>query len=345
MHRRVLPVLAALAILTAAPACSRHYTQLAPSLRALSSPPAAPDLTGRDEVTFLILGDPGRGNDHQYRVGRLMRDACAKRTSAGRCDFALITGDLIYNNGVSGVDDPRFASKFERPFEPLGDLPFWVVPGNHDWHRAGSVQAQIDYTAKSPRWRMPANHYAVPSLPGWLHIYGLDTTVIEDTRHSAHREGRLAETRKQLEAAKQDLCGKPGWRVLLGHHPVYSSGQHARSRGPRGQSPEMAEHLLGGVIQPCAVQVYFAGHDHHQEHVRAAGFDQFVQGSAAEVRRDIVRVALPDVQTVFAEPLYGFALATATPRSMRIELYGYRDREPDEQVLANPAHSVNLTVQ
>src|SRR5690554_6651396 len=45
--------------------------------------------------------------------------------------FVLLTGDNIYEDGVTSVDDPRFLDSFEYPYQNL-DLPFYLCLGNHD---------------------------------------------------------------------------------------------------------------------------------------------------------------------------------------------------------------------
>lgn len=268
-----------------------------------------------------------------------MAAVCAERRPGKGCDFALAPGDLIYDDGVAGVDDPKFRSHFETPFQDLGKLPFWSVPGNHDWHAAGSVQAQIDYTTRSERWRMPFNHFSIPRLPEWLHIYGVDTAVMDDIRRASGEDLRtLSGLRdKQLQAAREALCGKSGWRLLFGHHPVYSSGQHGWERGQQGKAPHIAaalEPLIGG----CAVQVYFAGHDHMQEHisVEKPRYQQIIQGAGAEFRTNSRRIRIPGTDSKFLAEKLGFALVTAGPKEMKVEFFAPGESAPVYTVPITP---------
>ena len=62
------------------------------------------DLRDRETLTILVFGDAGTGNAGQHRVGRAMFDVCRVR----RCDFAVMLGDNIYENGIevdSRADD------------------------------------------------------------------------------------------------------------------------------------------------------------------------------------------------------------------------------------------------
>ena len=265
-----------------------NYAHLANQLKPISplGSDQIRDLQPLDEVTFLVFGDSGTGNDAQKAVAAGMLEACG---SPNDCDFALVLGDNIYENGVRSVDDDAFHTKFAGIYGRFGRLDFWVVPGNHDWHRPQSVQAEIDYTRKSNQWRMPANHFALPLLPKWLQLYGLDTTVMQDLGETSDRDKKTALSKNQetqLQAAQADLCGKQGWRLLFGHHAVYSGGRHGYEGG-RAVLPAIKASVERDVIEPCDVPVYFSGHDHHQELLFAeeAGYYQVIQGAAGKLRR------------------------------------------------------------
>ncbi len=274
----------------------------------------------RQELSFLIFGDSGVGGTVQANIGRSMQKVCEENG----CDFALLLGDNIYNTGVKSVDDPQFQTKFDGPYAVLGRLDIWVVPGNHDWKRAESVQAQIHYTSRSDRWRMPHNHFAVPFLPDWIHIYGLDTTVMADLPRERDPKKRGAlelSQQSQLAAASDALCGGRGWKFLFGHHPVYSGGQHSRTSGERGVIPALEQALLEGLIQACGVQAYFAGHDHHQEHVHGPGFEQIIQGAGGRELRSVERLDGPGRSQAFAASRHGFGLVKVNQETMAVEFY------------------------
>ncbi|MCC7443132.1 MAG: metallophosphoesterase [Bdellovibrionales bacterium] len=247
--------------------------------------------SGATEVTFLAFGDFGTGSGDQLRVAEAMERECG----AGSCAFALLLGDNIYENGVDSVEDEQWESKFEAPYAGLGAMDFWAILGNHDWR--GNPQAQIDYTLRSERWRMPAAQYSIPGLPEWLTLHGLDTDTIKNAEE--YREPAAA-------AARDALCGKPGWRLMFGHHPLHSSGHH-------GGDPDVRA-TMEPVIRDCGVAAYFSGHDHHQEHIAAEGYEQFVQGAGAKLRP--VDQGTPG--QVFAASTLGFAVVRATPNSLQV---------------------------
>ena len=228
------------------------------------------DLRAQDEVVVLVFGDSGTGSEDQYAVGGHMAEVCGRLG----CDIALMLGDNFYWNGVReprGDDwDEKFERRFEAPYGDLDAIKFWAVAGNHDWYRGRrSVDTEIAYSRRSERWRMPSYDYAIPGLPDWLRIYALDTVILQ-------KEVDIG----QVERAEQWLCEAPGWRVLMGHHAVYSSGQHG---GRDGRIPFM-ERLVGPTIDRCGVQLLLSGHDHHQEHVSIGDFEQIVTATEQQRR-------------------------------------------------------------
>lgn len=260
---------------------------------------------------MLFFGDSGTGSEDQLMVGRGMAEQC---TRLGGCDLALVLGDNIYPRGVKKrtCDDPdfRFLDRFELAYQELGRTDMWMVPGNHDWLREGSVDCEVNYTRVSPRWRMPAHDFSVPLLPDWLHIYGLDTTSIAQKRDTG-------QTGRAIDA----LCETQGWRLLVGHHPIFSSGRHTSRKGI---DPVLSVALVGPVIEACSVQFYLSGHEHHQELLSSAHFEQVVQGAAAKLRPP----TNPPHPSVGATPVLpaaetlGFGIIEVDPGSLTIRFFG-----------------------
>jgi tartrate-resistant acid phosphatase type 5 len=252
----------------------------------------------RSAVTFVAFGDMGDGSVAQTQVAHAMYSVCQREG----CDFVLGLGDNIYPHSVHSVHDPAFQAKFEQPYARFQGLDFWMILGNHDWKQLLlGAQAQVDYTLHSDRWRLPAVHYAIPFLPPWLHLYGVDTSLLEAG------VGVL-----QLPAAQTALCGQPGWRLLFGHYPTRSTGaeQHGSSWFVRD--------TLEQLIRTCHIQVYFAGHEHHQAHLDMGFYQEIIEGAGgAELAP--VRAGAP--QQRFGQATHGFAWVRVTAERLTIRLY------------------------
>ena len=332
--RRARFVLVVLFVVPATASCA-SYAYTANRLTPISdwSGVETRDHSSSSELTFLIFGDSGRGNDAQRRVGQCMLQTCQSPEGNG-CDFALVLGDnicggiLSAGGGVESATDDSFSKRFETPYAGFtggggsARLDFWVVAGNHDWRKSESVQAQIDRSKVSQLWRMPSHHYQVPKLPDWITLYGLETTVMQSLSSERDQEKATqlrADQDQQLAAAGAAMSGGSGWKLLFGHHPVYTSGMHGREGGADGELPALKE-ALGPLIEERGVQVYFAAHDHHQEHISAAeGFQQIVQGAAGTLRDVPDTTGSSGVRR--SKSAYGFGLVRATPQELEIEFY------------------------
>ena len=75
-----------------------------------------------------------------------------------------------------------------------------------------------------------------------------------------------------------ELEHEDGWRICFFHHPLYSSGQHAR------ESRDMRQYLEEHLVKN-RVNVVFGGHEHFYERSKPQKSVQyFVSGAAAKLR-------------------------------------------------------------
>lgn len=245
-----------------------------------------PDLEESGEVNILVFGDSGKPETFE-KVIPWMAQACADR-----CDFALMLGDNFYFRGPHKPAPDRFQTHFKDPLtrhgEALADLNYWVVLGNHGYvslfaRPSSDPVVQLEYTYSQqpgdrPLWLMPAQQYAVPKLPDWLTLVGIDSFF---STYPGSFDGSVAEYERAREAYVSRVYdsmaskGNRGWRVMFGHHPSMTIGDHADENSMRGVRPPF-DSLL-----PL---VYFSGHDHDQQLIESGGLVQVVQGAASKTR-------------------------------------------------------------
>lgn len=300
------------------------------ALLVVPRPTASLDHSAKPSLRILVFGDSGEAGPKQTVAARGMKEACA----AQPCDLALVLGDNIYQKGVSSASDPKLASEFHAAFDPLG-LQFWIVPGNHDWYNPttspsqAALQPAIDHTGDPSNttgsWKMPAAHYGVPGLPPWLHVFGLDSSVLQDLVNQPQGK-HAAELQKaadvQLAAARTALCNQTGWRILAAHHFTYSNGsEHG------GDSGKLAP-MLHPIIADCGVRLFLSGHDHHQEHLSVTfpvaggsySYEQVIQGAASRSRPVGHFVKSGAVQKWVA-PSIGFSIVDVSPTALTVSFY------------------------
>lgn len=232
-------------------------------------------------LSFVVIGDWGRGTQAQHEVAAAMGVAAA----ATKASFVLALGDNFYQSGVASVDDPLWKTVYEDVYtHPALNVPWHVALGNHDYR--GNPQAQVDYTARHTRWSMPARYYQVADKA--LKAADVDMFVIDTspfvTDYRSKSDSQIAQNVAGQDTAAQLawLDGALGasrarWKLVVGHHTIHSGGsQH-------GDTPELVARLKPLLIRH-KVQAYIAGHDHDLQHIRRDGLDIVQCGAGMEAR-------------------------------------------------------------
>lgn len=237
-----------------------------------ASPPPPPPLR------FAALGDTGKGNEGQQKIA----DALAAKCLADGCDFVQLLGDNIYESGVDSADDPLLQSRFEQPYAKV-NAPFWVVLGNHDYGGNGAGtsfgkgQNEVDFTAKSQKWKLPSNFWHRTQQN--VEFFALDTNLIMFSRDADQR----------TQVPQWIAASTSTWKIALGHHPYLSNGPHGNAGRYEGipNIPILSGNTVKGFMEShvCGkVDLYISGHDHSSQMLedKCRGTDLIVAGAGAE---------------------------------------------------------------
>lgn len=239
------------------------------------APPTFAVLPAERPIRVVAFGDFGSGTAEQ----RATAAAMARYHGEHPFDLGITVGDNFYPAGMESPADPRWGPLWHELYDGL-EIPFFPSLGNHDWGWPDSPAAEILHTGPDTSWRMPAARYTFTA--GEAQFFALDTTALSAA---------------QLHWLDRELArSTASWKVVYGHHPIRSAGQHGDDEG-------LVRHLLP-VIQGRA-DVYLCGHDHDMQHLRPEGGTHFfVAGSGGAG----VRPVAPGPRSLFAASNHGFAV-------------------------------------
>ena len=233
-------------------------------------------------LTFLVVGDWGRdGTEHQRDVA----DAMGRVAAESGARFVLSVGDNFYESGVQSADDEQWRTSFEQVYTaPSLQIPWFVALGNHDYR--GNPQAQLDYAARSKRWKMPRRYYHVSGAS--LGAPELDLFVI-DTTPVVNKYRKPVDALISANVVSQDPEAQLAWldqalaastapiKLVAGHHTLRSGGS------VHGDTPEIVERVLP-LLQRHRAAAYINGHDHDLQHIGTDGLDYLCCGAGSQVR-------------------------------------------------------------
>jgi tartrate-resistant acid phosphatase type 5 len=265
-------------------------------------------------LEFAVVGDWGRGGEYYQQE---LAAQLAKAVTGINAAFIISTGDNIYPDGVASVQDPLWNLSFEQVFHqyPL-HRSWYAVLGNHDYH--GNPQAQVDYSQVSNRWNMPARYYAFKKAVGpraeALFVF-LDTNPLDRNAYTASYAQALVQQdstaqQRWLEGVLSDTSSTVKWKIVVGHHPVYTAGNRALQKSGVRAS-------LEPLLEKYRVDVYLSGHEHHLQyyHPQDKYTHHFISGAGSEANESL----RPRGPVDFFAPIQGFMTFSLTPDTLLMQ--------------------------
>ncbi len=221
--------------------------------------PSSFPVSHNNPQSYILIGDTGSGNENQLKVSEGIQNYCKNH----ECKLGVIAGDVIYQNGVTSIQDPQFQSKFETPYKDI-KFPFYIAFGNHDY--LGCVSCYLEYSKISPKWKMPSSYYTI--IDSDIELFIINTEDFDETQ--------ALWLQNSLETSKAK------YKIVVGHRPIvtYESGHIGEDWTGRGR--------LKDIICTKA-DSYIAGHSHIMEYIGAldgCSVKQIINGAGgAELRK------------------------------------------------------------
>lgn len=272
-----------------------------------------------NSINFLVVGDWGRnGEFHQKDVAHQMGLEATKSNSG----FIISTGDNFYPDGVISTTDPQWNKSFEDIYTDYSlNIPWYTAFGNHDYR--GSIQAQLDYSKASRRWRTTARFYSfersIPNSTEKVIFIFIDTNPFDETlNRKSHSDLEKQDKNAQLEWLENTLSKTTAtWKIIIGHHPLYTTGVR------RDKMLDVRKAFLP-IFEKHKVNAYLAGHEHDLQHQKPEGFTHyFVSGTGSEIRP----VTKDEQQTKFAISDHGFMSMQLLKDKLNVQVINFEGKQ------------------
>ena len=209
-------------------------------LLVLALPVFSEEFKVTQDSTFCFVGDTGHVNEIQKNVADALADS--------ECNAIWHTGDIVYPDGISSKDDPRFITNFLRPFNKVFNkkIPFFLTLGNHDYKK--EPKSYLELAKNNSLIVYPNNYYS--NKYGKLCIFSLDTTIFDKLYLFYKRR----EQKSWLRKIKEDMTSSCELSIAVAHHPLFSSGDR------KNATPQLSRFLETDIFG--TFDLYIAGHNH-----------------------------------------------------------------------------------
>jgi len=249
-------------------------------------------------LRLVAIADNGSGDGNQYDVAAAMGRYHARYPYS----LAILAGDNIYANG----EIEKVKAVFEDPYAALlkQGVRFHACLGNHDI-RTANGDPQIQYAG----FNMAGRYYTFRQQS--VQFFALDTN------YNADWNAQLAWLERELQRSDAP------WKIVFGHHPIYSSGQY-------GTDQRLVD-LLPPLFKKYRVHLYINGHEHSYERTRPIdGTAYVITGIGGAYLRQVGR----SPWTEYSASRFGFTALEVYGDRLEIKAIGTNDQVFDQGAIA-----------
>ena len=265
--------------------------------------------------SICLLGDFGTSDIYQKKVA----DSIVNLIKPRKIKFICGLGDNIYDMGVTSVNDKKFYSHFEEPYQDI-NLKFYNCLGNHDYGKIyfnhiipDNYKHQIDYTKLSKKWYLPKRYYNYSKKINDVKIdfFVLDTNI--DLMDDDEIMKQLLFFKDKIQKSTAD------WKILYGHHTYRSVSGH-------GNSEPILENFLNVLFSLGKINLYMCGHDHTKQHIIKDNLHILVCGTGGKPYDYVTNLNnMKDCSLNFLSKNLGVGILKCKKRSIEVLFFNEND--------------------
>lgn len=221
------------------------------------------------KFSFAVYGD----NDISHKIHSRLLSQILKKNP----EFAVHTGDMV--RGANQRKEWQSFFTAIRDFEKR-NIPFKVALGNHDYTKTFLIfpYSYYDIRKETPPaykefsqisfMRTPSGNF----MGGWysfryknVYFAILDSTLMDTYRGEGTAQYDWLESDLKKNS---DGISDPDFKILICHHPFYSSGRHCIITIGRYTTGEIISSLrkyIESLLLKYKVDLVLSGHDHFYE--------------------------------------------------------------------------------
>lgn len=255
-------------------------------------------------LRFAVIGDFGSNKPEEGEVARMVQN--------WKPDFIVTLGDNNYPDGKAETIDENIGQYYHNFIYPYKGTygkgadrnRFFPILGNHDW-RAEGAQPYLDY------FTLPGNGRYYDFQWGPVHFFALDS--------DKHEPDGITADSDQAAWLKEKLAQSSApYKVVLLHHPPYSSGHHQSTVE------------LQWPYKEWGAQLVMSGHDHDYQRIEEGGITYVINGIGGQsLRKPFEHPPIPGTKKRIHDQ-HGAMLCEANKKALKCELINVRGKTLDK---------------
>jgi tartrate-resistant acid phosphatase type 5 len=217
------------------------------------------DTTSTDTTHyFAVIGDYGYDSQNEAAVANLV-----KSWNPG---FIVTVGDNNYNQGAATTIDKNIGKYYQ---EFIGNYTGGYGAGSTESRFFPSMGNHDIYTANGQPYR---DYFTLPGNERYYSVKKNDVELFIINSNFSEPDGYTPASVQGQWLQQALTSSTAGWKLVVLHHPPYSSGSHGSSTA------------MQWPYQAWGADAVLAGHDHTYERIMVNGLPYLVNGLGGKTK-------------------------------------------------------------